>query len=481
MGTEMYRVSDADQEMEIDLRQLWSALMRRKWIIIGLFAVSCVIAYLLSNAMTPVYEATTTLLVNSKGMPLEGALFERLMGQSTSQSTLQRAVEVLRSRSLALRVARRLGYDWDVHSPEFEEFRQRISVQAATGSDLLKISVQHPDPEEAVRIANTIVDVFIELSQEMNSESVRAARKFVGEQLVRFEAELERAEEELVYFRQQASLVQPASETQAILNSITALETLRAEAVVAREAAQERLNALRGELSRETRSVVSGNVIASNPVITGIRSQLANLEAELAAAREQYTDAHPRVISLQARIDELRAELNREIARLEGTDAETRFSEEIISLQAEIMALTAKIDAIDRLIREREALLGGLPEKELHLTRLIRNASVTESIYTMLRQRYEEMRIAEAMEAADVSVLDPAVAPTRPVKPRKMLNTAIAGFLGIFVGMGLALLLEYLDTTFKSPEELEAYLGLPILGRTPNFELLYENRRSRSY
>ena len=96
----------------------------------------------------------------------------------------------------------------------------------------------------------------------------------------------------------------------------------------------------------------------------------------------------------------------------------------------------------------------------------------------MLRQRYEEMRITEAMEAANVAVLDPAIVPQNPVKPRKMLNVAIAGFLGIFVGVGLAFVLEFLDTTFKSPDEIESYLGLPILGRMPSAELL---RRGRYY
>src|SRR5690606_15120187 len=259
---------------------------------------------------------------------------------------------------------------------------------------------------------------------------------------------------ELVLFRQQAAMVQPAGESEAILSGITRLETLKAEALVQRQAAQERLNALRGELSSETRSVVSSNLIAADPIITGIRSQLANLEAQLAAAREQYTDAHPRVIGLQAQINELRAELNREISRLESSGAESRLSEEIIALQAEVMAQTAKIEAIDEMIREREILLGGLPEKELHLTRLMRNATVTETIYTMLRQRYEELRITEAMEAANVAVLDPAIVPRTPVKPRKMLSVAIAGFLGIFVGVGLAFVLEFLDTTFKSPDEI---------------------------
>ncbi len=192
-------------------------------------------------------------------------------------------------------------------------------------------------------------------------------------------------------------------------------------------------------------------MIASDPVIAGIRSQLATLESSWRPPGSNTPDAHPRVTGLQAQINELRAELNREISRLEFDGAESRISEEVIALQAEIMAQTAKIDAVDALIREREVLLGGLPEKELHLTRLLRNATVTETIYTMLRQRYEELRITEAQEAANVSVLDPAIVPQRPVKPRKMLNVAIAGFLGVFVGVGLAFVLELIDTTVQEP------------------------------
>ena len=155
---------ELEQELELDLRQFWQALMRRKWIILALFFVSCLAAYLISNSMTPIYEATTTLLVSDQGTGLEAALFERLTG-TNRQSALQRSVEVLKSRSLALRAARELGYDWDVYSPGFQAFRQSITVQSVAGSDLLRISVQHADPGEAMRIANTMVRVFVDLSR----------------------------------------------------------------------------------------------------------------------------------------------------------------------------------------------------------------------------------------------------------------------------------------------------------------------------
>ena len=97
--------------------------------------------------------------------------------------------------------------------------------------------------------------------------------------MIRFEADLEAAEEALVRYQQAAEIVTPSGETAAVLQSITSLETARAEAMVARETARKRLEVLQGgELAEETRTAVSGAVVAANPLISGMRSQLVNLE-----------------------------------------------------------------------------------------------------------------------------------------------------------------------------------------------------------
>ena len=85
----------------------------------------------------------------------------------------------------------------------------------------------------------------------------------------------------------------------------------------------------------------------------------------------------------------------------------------------------------------------------------------------MLRERLEEVRIVEAMRTPEVAVIDPAVASHVPVSPRPTLNLVLGTFLGLFLGIGLALGLEFLDSTVRSPDEAEALLGLPVLGRIP--------------
>lgn len=76
--------------------------------------------------------------------------------------------------------------------------------------------------------------------------------------------------------------------------------------------------------------------------------------------------------------------------------------------------------------------------------------------------------VAETMKMDNVQVIDEAKIPERPVKPRKMLNVAISGVLGVMLGLGIVFLYEYLDNTIKTPEDVEKYLGVPVLGTIPN-------------
>jgi len=82
------------------------------------------------------------------------------------------------------------------------------------------------------------------------------------------------------------------------------------------------------------------------------------------------------------------------------------------------------------------------------------------------------------MTTADVQVIDPAEIPETPIRPRKMMNTAVAGLLALFAGCSLAILMEYMDTSIKTAQDVEQYLGLPVLGMIPSAKL--ENQISNS-
>lgn len=94
----------------------------------------------------------------------------------------------------------------------------------------------------------------------------------------------------------------------------------------------------------------------------------------------------------------------------------------------------------------------------------------------LLRSRYEDVRIAEAMRAPTVEVIDPAVAPRSPVSPRPLLNLALGALLGLLVGLVAVFVMEMVDTTIKSSDEVVQLLGLPVLGRIPELRNAAQRR-----
>lgn len=107
------------------------------------------------------------------------------------------------------------------------------------------------------------------------------------------------------------------------------------------------------------------------------------------------------------------------------------------------------------------------PEKEFQLARIERNMRVSENVYMLLLEKYQEARIDEVMEFRDIIIIDKANVPDKPVKPRKMLNLIIGGLFGIVLGCIIAFFLEFIDKTIKKPEDVERTLNLPVLGTIP--------------
>jgi tyrosine-protein kinase Etk/Wzc len=128
--------------------------------------------------------------------------------------------------------------------------------------------------------------------------------------------------------------------------------------------------------------------------------------------------------------------------------------------------LTAKTEALKNIVDSYADNLNTLPEKSLKLARLERNAKVGENIFLMLKEKYEESKIKEAGQIGSVRIIDKALPPEDPIKPKKKINLLLGALLGLGLGLGMAFFVERLDNSLKSIEDVEA-TGLSILGSIP--------------
>lgn len=465
----------------IDLRELGRAMWRRVRLIAGVFITCVLIAFIASQMATPIYEATTTLLLKNAGGGADQFFLEAFGG--LGRNNVQNAIQVLQSRSLAERTAQRIGYRYDVYSPEFRAFRDSISVRPVSNTDAIQISVTGPDPVWAAQVANAHADSFAEFMQEMNRQEAAAARVFLEEQQAIMEQQLRDAEDRLQAFRERERAVAPTEESRLLLSRLTDLEVREAETQLAWDETRRRVEEIRRRLEREDPTFVAQTTIANNPMVANYRTRLSSLETELAGLLPRLGEQHPQVQTIRAQIADLENQLAREVERIVTSETITanpiyqELLKELATLETESVLYTSRLEALRGLIAEAEGRLENLPAKEVQLARLMRDRQVAEQVYLLLRNRYEEVRIMEAMQVSNVSVIDPSIVPQRPIRPRKMLNMALAGMLGIMLGVGLALVLEFLDTSVRSAEEVEQFLQVPVVGQIP----LMESQGDRPY
>ncbi len=453
----------------MELRQYLAVLAKHRLLIATICLSAAGAALVASRLATPVFQASTTILVEEQAS-LENTF---LQAMQLGQPAVADCAEMLRSRSLLQSAASRYRLIPEDDPAALERLRHSVMVQPVAGTRSIRLVVESTRPAAARDLANGLIQELIARNQVQSSTEARGARLFVGSQIEIASGRLARAEEELRQYKKTHRVFAPESEAQAVLAQATQLETRRAETEVALGEAEIRLDQIRRQLAGQPVTVVSATTIGANPLVQELKTRLTGLEVELAEAREEYTDRHPAVLALVSRVDEVKRQMQREAERIVTAETETlnpvhqELAMEEGRLQVEQLALDVRRTTLNNLLREVEERLAQLPDEEIQLAGLVRNAKVTEQIYVMLRQKYEELRIAEAMKSGNVRIIDEAVIPERPVRPRILLNIALAAFLGLLIGVGLAFFLDYLDTTIHSPEDVEENLGLPVLGQIP--------------
>ncbi|MGE5528844.1 MAG: GumC family protein [Patescibacteria group bacterium] len=466
--------------MELDLLDYARIIWRRKWLIAALVIVAGAASYAASKLSPKVYEAKSKILVLDK----QGAsmsILNEIGGMPKNQ--VSNYVEILRSRSLARAVLRRLGKPADARS--LEQLDDSLTIQPVQGTDTIEIRVQSTDPVMAQRLANTYVQCFMARSLLDNQADARSARVFIEDQLAIVSARLDRAETSLAAYQRSAKIVSPTDEVREVIEKLANLEAAAASLDVSLAQDRARLAKVEEQLTTVERSIISAVTSARNPVHEHLRERLSALQAELAAALAKYTEKHPQVIALKAEIAKVQEELARELETIVTSRTESLNPlhqadlQQAAALRASIVANEAGRAALAGEIAAFEAELAALPDKEMRLARLVRDKASAEAIYNLLVTKKSEMEITEHMRTADVRLVDPAYRPRQAIKPRTRLNVAVAVFLGLFVGAGLALLLEYLDPSIRTRDEAVAVLGLPVFGMIPDDEVFAENRKRR--
>ena len=412
----------AQQDDTIDLRHYWRVLMRFKWGIIGLAIAVTLAAVFIVSAMRPVYKASVTLMIEQKQGKTLASVDDVYGADITGKEYLQTQFEILKSRELAARVVRELNI---AEHPDYiakteTEMAEKAWWQAIDWKQYLPAGhEQNPIPSEEEKFIK-LVDEFM---KHLSVEPVRQT------QLVKVSFES--------YDRALTAQVANAMAKAYINSQMEARITLTQNAA---DWLSTRLGALKANLEtsekklqeyREQNNLVengdkTGVLGLSAEQLTQINQRVTAAQFKVAEISQRYGDKHPALIQ----------------AKLELAEAQRTFNE-------------AKDASLE------------LSRKEFRFQELQREVQTNRNLYDTFFTRIKQANDSLELQTANARVIDPAVTPSAPFKPRKGLLVALALVLSVMFGALLAFMLDYLDSTFKGAEDVEDKLGVSMLGMVP--------------
>lgn len=464
----------------------------RRWKLIAVIA-GTVIAFtlLILFTLTPRYTSSTQILLDLRSQQVTG--IEELLPSFTMDMTaVESQVSIIESSSLLRRVVEKENL---VDDPEFGASKSggnwlsslmgfvtsllkkqpAADTQAETNTDaippdvlasigrlsaaldvkridrtkVLQIDVTSENPQKAARLANAIADAFIVDQLEARFDNARRAASWLGDRLQELREDLRKSEEAVEDFRSKNNLVMTNTGT---VNE-QQLSEINGKLVGARAEAAE----AKAKLDQATRIIeAKGNIqaipdVLKSSVISNLRTQQAEVVRREADLVSRYGDRHPGVVNVRAERREIDRQISNEVDRIVG------------NLKNAYDVTQSRVDSLTQSVALLTGQAGSDNTLGVQLRQLERVASANKTLYESFLSQSKLTAEQTSFEVRDARIISVATPPGRPSFPKKPFFLAIATALGGLLGLGVAGLLEALNSGFNSPRRVEDTLGLPVL------------------
>jgi polysaccharide biosynthesis transport protein len=462
-----------EQVIGIDFRRYLGAIRKYKWIIASIVALATTGAVLYTSQQTELYEATASMVIDPKLPDLLGQGQDLVPAAAAGSSTAEyyrQQKEVLGSYQLVRRTVEESDLHLKFFTAEEREdltqeealdlatrhLREALSVAYPEQNRIMYVTVSNADSKLAADLANAHVDTYVSWTKGQLSLGTQRASKWLATELEVAEKKLRESETKLVEFQKANDILSVSLEDRQ--NMVSANLTRYTEALNDARAKRIGLTATLDRMKKTGKIDVIQNPVfglSDSVALESIKSQyylernrFLELEKEVGPKNTEY-------IKQKAKLDDLRKALENEAALAVRT------------VEEQLAAAKATEVAFDKEIQRFRQEAFELGPKVVQYNQLLRDRKSNEDKYNILVQRLGTSDLTSRLDTVNVTPLDRARPPVEPVFPSLRRNVALAASVALFLGVGFAFLLAFLDRSIKSLEDVQAAANLPVLGIIP--------------
>jgi uncharacterized protein involved in exopolysaccharide biosynthesis len=498
------------QEADFSLRDLLTVVFKRKRLILSFFLTTVVVTTLGTLLSSPTYEATASILVKkaSAEVPLVPKESSQLIISQVSEEDLNSEMTILKSRQAIEDTLRGLGVDetwrreglpgkaWKAVTSVlgsrrlsyFDEMvvhlEKKIDVKPVRKSNVLEVSYRHTDPDWATRVVQGLTERYLARRAQVYQSPQAAA--FFDEEMKAAALRLQKAETALEAYSAEAGVSvlglvgdpqSLAAEKEAALQRWAALETQLGDARVQIQQQTERVATLEAQLAGEPERLRSSGRLNLDPATEELEKALVALQLKRDALAQDFKPDNRQLRDVDQQIKATQERLASAEGRVDGinrTELNTvnqGLRAQLLTARADLRGARARYESLQAQVVAQRKTLQNLDQKGLTTEGLRREAKAAEDAYMLYQKKHEEARISAAMDQqkiVNVSIAQPAQRPLKPVGPRKAVNLLLGLLLGALGGLGLAFVSEYFDHSLTTAKDVEARVGIPVLGSIPD-------------
>jgi polysaccharide biosynthesis transport protein len=457
-------------------------LRKRRWLILGILVTLPTAVGLVVSKQPKVFQAQASVVIDSTVPQYLGSSFKDVVDLETNwwsaQELLQTELRVMKSHSQSVAVASALcqkkvddkvalrhvlpGADCEKPTDldkAAELLRNLLTVLPVKESRVVNLVVNFNTPEMAALLANTMAQVYTQRNLERRLSQSEGAASWLGDEYGDLTTQLNVAERALIEFKKQNNVVQVGMEEQQ--NDLSNRRKKLSDELGGIEVKLIGVRAQRDQYALLQSDDPLNNVtpgVSDNPVVQKLKSLYVDEYAKLLELRGKYLDKHPTVIAHEARIAAIRADLQRE-----GSLATKSVEAQYQTLIKQQRDLKSALDVITHAALQLE-------QRAIEYNRLKRNFDRLVKLSEQVGGRERETSLAGHLKTNNVRILDAAIVPKAAIAPNVVQALGISALIALILAIGLAFLLEMLDSTVKTQDDVEKGAGLVFLGLIPKID-----------